>query len=697
MIKMILCWLLAVSGLHGEQSDVLLDSGSFGSIQVRPMTTTRAPIKPMGGTMLIVNSPSPVDIAILNPSNQRISSASASSFGFAFETQASTPTTGGVPFGPGYITLVQFPQSVAAGNWRLELTSSASEAFEARYMLQDTSPIRFQLLTKDDSFLEDQDAVVSGALFDGDTPITGAQVTAEMECRRDVASLVQTVAWVPLSSTLDGDFRVFRAQLQVKSMALANLNDILLSLSGNSFNLTAVPAAFKIAQLAPGETWTSPEIVVRQPKGAFLPDFFQRAEARGERRSFTLLDSGDNIADAVAGDGLYGVKLRIANPGLCTFTGTATGSSSGVAFDRSAYQTFPVMPFNGSLGAIEDYSVDADSDGRPEIVGVSARVNIRKDGTYRLDGRLAKGQKYFDLSTTQTLARGPQTMILQVTAEDLRLNVAESGPFKRDDFRLSRVDTPVAEFVDKKLTAGQTAAWQLGGTAVGVALDGTARLAASPLPLPATGYTGLSFSIPVKVLRAGSCSWQVRIVNRAGTFEFTFDEYFRTSGSLPYSYVLTGTIPGWKLRREQAGGIFEINRASVNCGGPLASWAGESLARSEAYRAADFENLTPSFELAFEGADAYRLNMVRALSTINEFFFNVQPIAGFDNNLACAASPSYPGVALSFDRLPSRPEDWPVKISVTVTPDATSGPSPVTISCTGRGVTKTAVLSLVVQ
>lgn len=231
---------------------------------------------------------------------------------------------------------------------------------------------------------------------------------------------------------------------------------------------------------------------------------------------------------------------------------------------------------------------------------------------------------------------------------------------------------------------------------MGVALDGTARLAASPLPLPATGYASLSFSIPVKVLRASSCSWQVRIVNRAGTFDFTFDEYFRTSGSLPFSYILTGTIPGWKLRRDQAGGIFEISRASVNCGGPIESWAGESLARSEAYRAADFENLTSSFELSFEAADAYRLNMVRALSTTNEFFFNVQPMAGFDNNLACAASPSYQGVALTFARLPSRPEDWPVKLSVTVTADATPGPSPVTVSCIGRGVTKTAVLSLVV-
>lgn len=61
----LVCCVLAIGGLHAEQRDVLLDSGSIGSVQVRPMTATRAPIKPMGGTIMIVNSPSPVEIAIL--------------------------------------------------------------------------------------------------------------------------------------------------------------------------------------------------------------------------------------------------------------------------------------------------------------------------------------------------------------------------------------------------------------------------------------------------------------------------------------------------------------------------------------------------------------------------------------------------------------------------------------------------------
>ncbi len=198
---------------------------------------------------------------------------------------------------------------------------------------------------------------------------------------------------------LDGEERVFRTVLQVKSIAVANMNDITLLLSPQSASYSSNPRGFTIGSLAPGDTWTSPEFEVRQPRGTFLPFFVQQFEARGQRQTLSLLDSGDGDSDAQAGDGLYGVKIRPINPGSCSFLANATGTSASGLFARSASQDFPVTSVLGNLGAVTDYSEDPNSDGKPEVVGMSVQVNVRKAGLYRLAALFMKGEEYTDLST----------------------------------------------------------------------------------------------------------------------------------------------------------------------------------------------------------------------------------------------------------------------------------------------------------
>lgn len=328
---------------------------------------------------------------------------------------------------------------------------------------------------------------------------------------------------------------------------------------------------------------------------------------------------------------------------------------------------------------------------------MTVQVNVRSAGTYRLEALFEKANKYADLSSTQDLAAGQNTIRLQMTADQLRVELGETGPFRRTDLRLSMVTNSGVEFVDKRESAGASAAWTLGGQGFSVRLGGTATLTAAPLPLPATGYKELSFSIPVTVTKPGECTWQVIVGQRNGDFKQTFDDYLSVGGSMPFSTILRGSIPGWKIRRQQAGGVFEIQFASVNCGGPMERWTGEGLARSEAYRAADFENPVPSFEIAPQSTNPGRLVMPRALLLTSEFFFEVEAIAGFENNLSCTVSPNRPGITAVFDRMPARPIDWPIKILVTVNAQAEVGPNPLTVSCEGRGVTKSAVLNLTVN
>ncbi|WP_031496618.1 hypothetical protein [Bryobacter aggregatus] len=693
--RLLMSMALTLMLLSGQDKEIPLDSGNLGVMKVRPMTFTRTVIHPKGGAILILKSPSVVEVAILSPSNQRIIASNASSFGFQFESQYSDGTTGLPQLGVGYATAVQFPSVIAKGNWRLELTSNLNDPFDAQYVIVDDDTVRFQIFTKDDGFQEDREAVLSAALFDGNTPLPGAAISVTMECRHDVASLVELVDWVALGSTVEGDVRIVRSQLRLKSNAVGNLNDLMFFIEPDTIAHTASPSMLPVGQLTPGQVWTSPEIVIRQPRGPFDPYFLTRAEARGTKSTFSLLDSGDKDSDWEVGDGIYGAKVTISNAGNCDFTANASGTWSSVAYERSAFASLPVTRWLGRIGGVQDYSVDSDSDGKPEVVGLSVALSVRKAGRYKLSGRLQKGTKYLELATSEFLTPGSHTMILQANAEALRLAVGESGPFQRSGLILTiDADSGIKEFVDRKDVAGQTVAWQLGGAQISVVLAGTPTLTASPIPIPPSGYKELSFAIPIQVLRPGTCTWEVQVVTQSGSFAYTVNEFFEAAGAMPFSYTLRGSVPGWKIRRDQAGGHFKIEHASVNCGGPLERWYGESLASSDSYRSADFENPIPSFDLSFEEFDRPSLNLTADLSPTKPFFFNVNAIAGFDSNLSCTAAPTYAGIALSFDRMPSREVDWPIKVVVSVTPDAIAGPSPITISCLGRGVTKTALLDL---
>ena len=685
------------TGLIAQEKVISLEPITSGSVRVRPLTFTRAAIQPNAGAVLFLNSPQQVEVAILDPANRRITRANATGTGLSFDSRPAAESGLGLLTGEGFLTTIEFPAVVTPGNWRLELTSTQTSEFEAKYLLQDDLPVRFQLFSKSDSFEADRDAVISGALFDGSTPVSGAQISVEMDCRRDVTSLMEQVSWLPISSVLEGEERVFRSVLQIKSNAVGNVNELTLVLSPQASGYRATPEAFSIGSIAPGATWTSPEIEVRQPRGTFLPAFQQQFEARGQRQTLTMLDSGDRDSDAQTGDGLYGVKIRPLNAGVCSFLGNASGTSGSGAFQRSAYQQVPVTEVRGGIGAVSDFSQDTNGDGKPEVVGMNVQVNVRTAGAYRLEAMFEKGTNYTILRTTQNLSADLNTMTIQAPAEQLRLEVAETGPFRRTDLRLMQITSGGMEFVDKRETAGSSAAWTLGGREFSVRLNGTATLTASPSPLPASGYTELSFAVPVIVTRPGDCVWQVIVGQRNGEFKQTFDDYLDVTGTMPFSTILRGSIPSWKIRREGAGGVFEIRSASVNCGGPTERWAAESVAVSEPYRSADFANPTPSFEISAQYTNPSRLAMPRAQSMTNEFFFEVKAMAGFDNNLTCTLSPERPGITAVFDRMPSRPQDWPIKILVTVTPQAEVGPSPLTIACTGRGVTQSAVLNLSVN
>lgn len=128
--------------------------------------------------------------------------------------------------------------------------------------------------------------------------------------------------------------------------------------------------------------------------------------------------------------------------------------------------------------------------------------------------------------------------------------------------------------------------------------------------------------------------------------------------------------------------------------GSLNTWSGESLTQTGPHRSADFELVAPSFGLNLEIADTKRLQISAALTRPLEFFLNVHPICDFDNNMTCSFDRDPTGITLSLETMPAKLLDWPIKEMVILTSEVVPGPTPVTISCMGRRINKTAMLAL---
>jgi hypothetical protein len=684
--------------LAAQTLQVNLAAESNGTIPIRAQGVSRATIRPEGSSTLLITGKPRFTAAILEPNNTRVTEATAANRGYQFQSTTITPESSGVPLPTGTMVAVQFPSSIATGDYQIELTSQDGVADTAVYIMRHASNLRFQIVSENPFFNEDQDNPIHAVLFNGNAPVTNAQVSAEVNCRRSVTPQVDIVSWRAVASELVGDQRISRSVIQARSNATGNLNETILRLVPTNPAWSAEPDIIEIGQLAPGATWTSPEIIVTQPRGAFQPAFETFFEARGQITTINLGDTGDGVVDGRSGDGVYSAQFRPTTAGTCSVSLKATGQIAGVAFERTAAQNFPVAAVSGSLGSIEDYTEDPNGDGKPEFAGLRVRVNARRAGQYQVAATLFRGDRYLELRSEATLPAGAQSVVLKESAETIRVQLGDSGPFQRRDLQLLFKQEENFVLSDSRDDAGSTAAWSLGGATQSVLPDGPASIAPFPTTLPPDGYTSLKFRIPVKVLRqAAECSAYVVIGNRTQELQAGFNIYFAPSEPFPFRYIIEDEVPSWKIRRAQAGGAFFIQEAKVSCGGPLEEWSAKNIANTAPIRAADLKQVLPDFSLTFNTLDNALLTFNRAANQTNRFYFEVDPVADFENNLSCTVSPTYPGITTTFLKNPVPQFDWPVTIDVLVTPQAATGPAPMTVSCTGRGITKTAPLNVVVQ
>lgn len=165
--------------------------------------------------------------------------------------------------------------------------------------------------------------------------------------------------------------------------------------------------------------------------------------------TLTLYDDGAH-GDGGAGDGEWGTDFSApATPGWYNVLARASGTSSGVAFQRVASAGFAVLggttPFTGNF---TDQGADTDADTFFDTVVLTAGVNFPSAGTFLLSGDLEDPAGYpisHAVGTTTVTAAGAGTIGLAFEAKDLACS-RFSGPFAVKNLRMTAGDsgTPYA-------------------------------------------------------------------------------------------------------------------------------------------------------------------------------------------------------------------------------------------------------------
>lgn len=155
--------------------------------------------KTSGGDILdIVTTNASATVSLVLPSGLEINSSNAAGQGFAYQVLPNgTMTNSPIPSvfsTAGTHTVIKFPASSVPGNYQIKIASSPQpddHLVVASYF--SSSTVHAGLLTDSPHYQMGDRVVISGLLFDGSTPVTGATVTAAINPSQPEADPVQIV------------------------------------------------------------------------------------------------------------------------------------------------------------------------------------------------------------------------------------------------------------------------------------------------------------------------------------------------------------------------------------------------------------------------------------------------------------------------------------------------------------------------
>jgi hypothetical protein len=289
----------------------------------------------------VLTSDPGVIVSMILPSGLEVTSANASSLGFAVTL---LPDQTGVDVQsvlslPGTHTLIQIPGGQVSGVYSIKANASSvntASAMIASYYASST--VKTAVTTSSSAYKVGDTVVLSGLVFDGSTPVTGATVSAGVSAPLSLAGQT-TVGNYQLVSQQSISTNLTQYQYSfVLTNAGAAVQQVQANLASIPQNVLVVNDVFLFGDIVASSTTTSLTTLTiqRDPTSSFDPSSLQwNVTATGPVVNVSLVDSG--TFDAASGDGIYTGTFTTSAAGHYTVFLSATGTSlAGNSFSRIA-------------------------------------------------------------------------------------------------------------------------------------------------------------------------------------------------------------------------------------------------------------------------------------------------------------------------------------------------------------------------
>ncbi len=195
--------------------------------------------------------------------------------------------------------------------------------------------------------------------------------------------------------------------------------------------------------------------------GLTITGSVRRVGETGPVPNATFRDDGQGI-DPVAGDGFFTADLSGAEPGEYAVRAQIEGlNAEGFAFRRATYGRVVVKEICATLDAgFDEQAIDANTDGLIDAVRFDFQLDVEEAGSYLVNAvlRSASGHPLQSSSSVDLLPGIGQTVSVEFSAEDLRFDLAEDGPYLVE--RVFVIDED-GDMCDGRLEMGETAAYSV--------------------------------------------------------------------------------------------------------------------------------------------------------------------------------------------------------------------------------------------
>ncbi len=482
-LGLLVCWLTAglmlgqvgpvpgsVSFKSGAQQSAQVPAGNNSTLL---NVTVDAPPTGQDSIDVLVGDPNVV-ISLIAPGGTEITSANASGNGFTFTTYTTDGSGDSAdllsPFLTGGThTVIQFPVPAQTGLYSVKANAAAAQTDTAMLVFYyPSSSVSLGVITDSGTYRQGDLAILSGLVFDGQTPIQNATLTAVAGTFLPVNGTIGNYQLVN-TQQLDSTFSRYTYTVQLANSGAAANNiaatvssvDPAMSIDNDAVAFGTVSAG---ASVSGGNTFS---FIYPTASSYSLSDLQWVIQSPSTPINLTLADSG--TYDAAAGDGIYTGTFTPTDPGDYILLVTASGTStSGSSFVRTASTTFHVIVSAAQFASVSDAPINDPVTGQITGVNVTATANVTAAGQYQLSLNLlaSNGHSIQARSSAQLTAGSGQIVVYFPASQLLTLGV--DGPYTISQAQLTLITATDSTLVDYEDPAGTTQAYLLSSMSRGL-------------------------------------------------------------------------------------------------------------------------------------------------------------------------------------------------------------------------------------